>query len=270
MPTGISLHIGLNAVDPGHYGGWAGELVACEADANDMTAIAKARGFTATTLLTKKGTRANVLAAIRKAAKALKSGDAFLLTYSGHGGQLPDKNGDEEDGLDETYCLYDGELVDDETYAALSQFAAGVRILVLADSCHSGSSVREARLTAAAETPAVRYRAMPMAVAQRTYRANQKFYDKILADKKIAEAAAGIKAPVILVSGCQDNQLSQDGAFNGAFTAALLQVWNDGKFKGNFRRFHKLILAKMPADQSPNLFTMGPVADFLKETPFTL
>lgn len=269
MPTGISLHVGLNSVDPKHYQGWDGQLNACEADANDMTALAKERGFQTTTLLTKKGTRANVLAAISKAAKTLKSGDTFLWTYSGHGGQLPDKNGDEEDGLDETYCLFDGELVDDETFAALSAFAEGVRVLVLADCCHSGTSTREAKLNALL-TPTVRFRAMPMAVAQRTYRANQKFYDNILDDKKLLDKAAETKAAVILVSGCQDNQLSQDGAFNGAFTGALLRVWNHGKFKGDFKRFHKQILAQMPAEQSPNLFTMGPAADFLKQTPFQI
>ena len=45
MPSGLSLHMGLNAVDPKHYAGWPGELVACEADARDMRAIAKSKGF---------------------------------------------------------------------------------------------------------------------------------------------------------------------------------------------------------------------------------
>lgn len=31
MPTkGLSLHLGLNRVDPAHYGGWDGALTACE------------------------------------------------------------------------------------------------------------------------------------------------------------------------------------------------------------------------------------------------
>ena len=34
----MSLHIGLNAVDPKHYGGWSGPLAACEFDANDLAA----------------------------------------------------------------------------------------------------------------------------------------------------------------------------------------------------------------------------------------
>ena len=39
MATGISLHLGLNAVDPHDYEGWSGHLAACEYDAKDMQAI---------------------------------------------------------------------------------------------------------------------------------------------------------------------------------------------------------------------------------------
>ena len=42
MPQGRSLHIALNRVDPAAYGGWSGDLMACEADAADMRAICRA------------------------------------------------------------------------------------------------------------------------------------------------------------------------------------------------------------------------------------
>src|SRR4029453_1727594 len=90
MPIGASLHIGLNAVDPKQYSGWDGQLTACEFDANDMQALAKAEGFTKVTKrLTKKATRNRVLADIKAAASKLKRDDIFFLTYSGHGGQEP-------------------------------------------------------------------------------------------------------------------------------------------------------------------------------------
>ena len=41
MTKGISLNIGLNSVDPKHYGGWDGQLAGCENDANDMADIAR-------------------------------------------------------------------------------------------------------------------------------------------------------------------------------------------------------------------------------------
>ena len=52
-PKGISLHVGLNRVDPIHYTGWKGELAACENDARDMETIARSQGFVAQSLLTK-------------------------------------------------------------------------------------------------------------------------------------------------------------------------------------------------------------------------
>ena len=115
----------------------------------------------------------------------------FLLTYSGHGSQVPDKNGDEtEDGYDETWVLYDRQLVDDELYALWSKFAAGVRIVVLSDSCHSGTAIRETldvdhartRSTARLSIPKPNgMRTMPKAQQREVYKANQALYDGIQA-----------------------------------------------------------------------------------------
>ena len=288
-PRALSLHIGLNSVSPGAYGGWDGPLAACEFDAHDMTALAKAKGMVPTVLLTKKATRKAVLDALRAAAKALKAGDLFFLTYSGHGGQVPDVTGEEPDKKDETWCLYDGQLIDDELYFELSRFVEGVRILVFSDSCHSGTVTREARLVPTT-TPAQRPKLMPEAVAMRTYREHQGFYDKLQRD--VAAAAGGrvvdpdtalanvlvsgrltavvdkFKASCILVSGCQDNQTSMDGDHNGAFTEQVLHVWNDGKFVGNYASFHARVKARLPPTQSPNLFTLGKAGAFLAQSPF--
>ena len=191
QPRGISLHIGLNSVSADAYAGWEGPLAACEFDANDMEALAKAKGMKPTVLLTKKGTRANVLASMRSAAKALKAGDLFFMSFSGHGGQVPDVSGEEDDDKkDETWCLYDGQLIDDELYFELSRFAAGVRVLVLSDSCHSGTVTRAPLVPVT--IPGQRPKLMPASVAMRTYREHQAFYDKLQFD--VAQAA-GKAAP---------------------------------------------------------------------------
>ena len=41
------------------------------------------------------------------------------MSYSGHGGQTPDLNGDEPDRKDETWCLHDGQLIDDDALIVL-------------------------------------------------------------------------------------------------------------------------------------------------------
>ncbi|MBA5868898.1 MAG: caspase family protein [Nitrospira sp. CR2.1] len=292
-PKGLSLHIGLNAVSPAAYGGWSGDLAACEFDAKDMAAIAKSQGIKSTVLLTKQGTRAKTLAAIRKAAKRLKKGDFFFLTYSGHGGQVPDVTGEEADKRDETWCLFDGQLIDDELYFELSRFAAGVRILVLSDSCHSGTVTRNRPPQVDPSASVRRSKMMPLSVGLRTYREHQQFYDN--AQRNVAKAAgkAGVADPdsvlaqlavsprltaiakkfnasVILISGCQDNQTSLDGEQNGAFTEQLLKVWNHGTFSGNYAKFHAAIRAELPSSQTPNLFTLGAAARFLRQRPFTV
>ena len=201
-----------------------------------------------------------------------------MLSYSGHGGQLPDLNSDEPDTQDETWCLYNGEIVDDQLYSLYREFPHGVRILVFSDSCHSGSVTKTAYfrpkidlVRTYVDREGRKYRLMPRDVSLRTYRKNREFYDKILKDRKIKEAKDEVKASLLLISGCQDNQLSLDGDFNGLFTSNLLQVWKDGAFGGDYRQFHKSIVARMPPDQTPNYFTIGKIdSQFEKQKPFTI
>ena len=279
MATGISIHIGLNRVDPSHYKGrdgkgWDGKLKGCENDARAMEAIAREQKFTTSLLLTEQATAEGVKAAIGKAASQLKSGDILLLTYSGHGGQVPDPSDEEEDHLDETWALYDRQLIDDELYALWGRFEADVRILMLSDSCHSGSVAKEFRDSPlftgqpAANMPVPR--ALPVDVGERTYAANKALYDQLEAENPQGDRV-GIGASVILISGCQDNQVSLDGPQNGVFTGALLKTWNKGKFKANIRKFHKSILNKIEFYQSPNYFKVGRSNPaFEGQRPFTI
>jgi hypothetical protein len=111
-----------------------------------------------------------------------------------------------------------------------------------------------------------RYRFMPSAVALSTYRRHRALYDPI---QKQPPAGAP-KATVLLISGCQDNQLSQDGTFNGLFTGTLLKVWKNGAFKGNYQVFREGIVKRMPPDQTPQLFIYGARnAAFEAEKPFS-
>lgn len=278
MAKGLALTIGLNFVDPNHYSGWDGQLTACEFDAEDMTEIAKSKGFEVQSVLTKNATVENVTKGISKAAEKLVSGDIFMLSYSGHGGKLPDQNSDETDKTDETWCLYDRQFVDDELNNYLAEFKDGVRILVLSDSCHSGTVTRVIAtnknidmMNTNTDINGVRYRFAPINIIRKTYRLNKSQYDKILSNRKLKESEDKVKASVILLSGCQDNQYSQDGEFNGLFTSNLLDVWNNALFDKSYKRFHKAILGQMPPDQTPNYYLVGNTnKNFEKQIPFTI
>jgi hypothetical protein len=279
VAKGIALHVGLNAVDPNHYEGWDGCLVGCENDARDMRAIAEREGYHATLLLTRQATHRGVTDAIAAAVRTLGESDIFLLTFSGHGGRVPDLSGAARegamDGRDETWVLYDRALGQDELFGLFVHLARGVRVFVLSDSCHNGSVLRP-RLYADLHArfgdggSDARLKAMPAETAKRTYLANQALYDEVLRSMHTAERRE-LRASVIVLAACQENQLSYDGARNGLFTERLLTVWSDGRFRGGYRRFHRAIQDAMPPWQSPSYETSGPDgARFARRQPFRI
>jgi peptidoglycan hydrolase-like protein with peptidoglycan-binding domain len=366
MSTGLSIHIGLNHVDPAAYNGWDGKLFGCINDARDMQSIANGIGYQSMLLTDGQATSSSVISAIGQAAQSLESGDTLFLTYSGHGGQVDDVNGEEADAQDETWVLYDRQLIDDELYCLWSQFAPGVRIVMLSDSCHSGTVLRMLKLsddlkreirsskgappsakvslldslatnlrvpadsgdsgdsgegshggttrdakgrysrstessdapmassgggtgTAVMDRPttATTQAAQGSAAAEETQSvAKAKTIPpdvrELVNDTHAAENAslqwlagpsekAQVAASVILISGCQDDQLSMDGSGNGLFTEKLKATWNNGSFNGDYQAFWAGIVARMPASQKPNYATTGaPNPTFEAERPFTI
>jgi hypothetical protein len=192
MAIGISLHIGLNYIDPAYYGD-EGRLSGCENDANDCLSIAKSKGFSATRFLNKEATRTRVLQFIKKASTLLTTGDIFLISYSGHGSYRPDQNGDEIDQQDETWCLYDGMLIDDELKAVWTRFKAGVRILILSDSCHSGT-VEKGFLDQKDEGKKAISRSLPIKTLQHVLNNNQRLWTKVHSFSLRLKVAVSAKA----------------------------------------------------------------------------
>lgn len=111
-----------------------------------------------TTLVNKEATKAGIMSAFDNLSKKCKKGDIVYIHFSGHGQQITDMNGDEEDGWDEAWIPYDamysysksykGEnhLIDDEIAKWLnvikSKIGSSGKILVVVDACHSGDSDR--------------------------------------------------------------------------------------------------------------------------------
>ena len=256
MAKGRSFHIGLNRIDPGHYG-TDGKLAGCHADARDMEALAASLGYDPRPkVLDEEGTVDRVKAEINAASAELDAGDIFFMTYSGHGGQVPDKNGDEAsdqfggaagDDKDETWCLFDRQLTDDELHALLAGFAAGVRIIVLSDSCHSGTVTRNLDLGG---------RTLPREVLDNVYREHTEEYDTVQRGYP-ARDRVSVAASVILISGCMDNQTSADGAGNGLFTEKLKGQWDNGNYRGSLRKLRSRVVQQMPPEQTPNYYVVG-------------
>lgn len=294
MPSGYSLHLGLNSVNPSHYDGWDGELGGCESDASDMASIAHSQRYTTRkVLLTQQATADAFIEEMLALAQKLRPGDILLLTYSGHGGQVPDLDGDEEhDGLDETWCLYDRMLIDDELFKLFSRFAPDVRIFMLSDSCHSGSVAKNIiarsgisfdelpRIARSADEILVptgaslegfdRIRLAPPDKTLAAYMKNESMYRSFQTAASGAEQST-CAAGVILISGCQDNEVSWDGSANGLFTQTLKHVWNNSAFAGDYGSFHRSIKQYLVGRQTPNFFRVGHVAqEFRQQKPFAI
>lgn len=288
-PKGISLHLGLNTVDPTHYDGWDGRLGACEADAHAMLELASSEGFSPELMLTSDATRGAVVDSIKKAASELRAGDMFLFTVSAHGGRLPDFNMDEDhDGdikMDETLCLYDFQIADDELYMLWTKFSAGVRVLMVPDTCHSGSMARMGsapmpiQLFGQEIEARTATRAMPRYVEERVWRANEaayrtasKSYSALKESVMMSPLSSPIQASVLNLGACKDDQFAMDGAQNGAFTSALLDVWNGGRFTGSYHAFRSAIEVRIGStSQTPQLFEkLLREPNFVSNRPFTL
>lgn len=120
-------------------------------DVRDVAAVLARRGVATRTLLDGAATRAAVIAAFRDLVAEGAPGDLLYLHFSGHGISIPDRDGDETDGRDESYLLQgfdeaehpDEQLVDDDLDALFRiAEAKGQQVLFVADACHSGSPSR--------------------------------------------------------------------------------------------------------------------------------
>lgn len=294
MPKGISLHIGLGHVDATAYGGWDGGLAGSLHDAHDMAMLAAAEGYRTQLLTDRQATASAVLTGIRTAGGKLRPGDVFLLSFAGHGGQLGEADSLEEapKGFDETWVCWDRQLLDDEVYAALATFARDVRVVVVSDASHSGTTARNPLAPSPpVRTPegARRARIVPAAVCdsdqnrrrglyQRLRRGSQAEIRRAMARQRaLTRRQADLRKPTtclsaraVLLTACQDTEVAYDGPGNGAFTAALLTIWANGHYDGTYRDLVAAVRAKV-CTQTPGYLSVGRGASGWEASrPFTI
>ena len=241
MAKGISLHIGVNLSQA--TGGiylWP-PLRTCVNSAQKMAEIAESRHFKAEFLPNEKATRLAIIQSIKRAASTLIGGDIFFVSFSGHGTQVKDENGDESltlggDGLDETWCCFDGKIIDDELATLWAEFRPGVRILAISDSCHSGTVTRSAR----------------------------------------RPGRVPIGAKGLLIGACRDAEtvMADDGSGFSPFTHALVETWQKivaTHSKADYREFYSRIHRMLQGRQTPSWYRFGTIDDdFYLEPPFSI
>ena len=258
--TQYALCIGIN-----DYPGTGSDLAGCVNDSNDWAKVLKGRGFKVAQLLNKQATGKAMRAAIRATLAGAKSGDFVLVQYSGHGSFVDDVDGDEADGTDECLCPYDvharGPITDDELFELYSARVRGVKLLMISDSCHSGSVAKFAPITTpptikGARAPQRKVRFLPPTV----------YLSKARLAKLGTRRATRASSPpgryaALLMSGCQDTEYSYDAYFqgrpNGAFTFIALRALATLKKNATYADWFNAIRKALPSQQypqTPNLY----------------
>ncbi|WP_295401176.1 caspase family protein [uncultured Thiocystis sp.] len=148
----------------GKYQKMEWDLKGIDLDIEMMRKVAANLGFAAgdtKVLLNEDATQAALQAHLTDwLRRGVTADDKVLIYFSTHGTQVPDQNGDEDDGVDEALTLYDlrnslgpdgqptltGILLDDDFERALAAIP-NRNALVLIDACHSGTVVRAVQLS---------------------------------------------------------------------------------------------------------------------------
>lgn len=262
MAQGISLHIGVDFVDVAHYGD-GNRLTGCTNDAKAMQTIADSLDYTSTILLDEEATTRNLIMRVREAAEALVEGDTFFITYSGHGGQMPDLSGD-EGGNDETLCLFDRQYRDDELNRQLARFVEGVKIIWVSDSCHAENNYKNlAEEPQEAGLPPIKSIGIDTPVD--VFNRNKGAYQDWLSDGDFLKASTPkLSATLIQLAACQEKQLSRAALEDdpdplSVFTRELVNRWDGGNFDGTYKELIDVIVGTIPIDlqQTPQLVLGG-------------
>jgi hypothetical protein len=208
-----AFHIGLDRIEDPEGGRRGLRLPPLNgvADARALALLTDGAGFDdVRRFLDDSARKAAVLDALGEAAEKLSPGSLLVLTYAGHGSQVPDDDGDgaESDGLDETWELYDLTLTDDELHTAFDRFRAGVAVVIVSDSCHSSSI-----MYVQAPPPDPRYVTLCQPVAD--------------PPAVVPEVVDLFAASMLCLSGCSDSGVAFEVNGRGVLSTALEGAWHD-------------------------------------------
>jgi hypothetical protein len=245
MNIGRALLVGLQHVDSGAYDGdeFRNGCLGSELDVDNMQLILSKEGYRCHVLKTEAATATAVLDALRQLATDTQAGDICVFYFSGHGGQHPDVNGDEDDGEDETLFCFDRCVIDDELGDIWRSFRADARIFMISDSCNSGTNFKIIE-TLANEPAAL----IPMP----------------------DELDGPLQASLLHIGAARDGMEASGYQSGGAFTQAICDVWQAGNFQGSYETLFARVQARV-AEQFPQFNQWGiNAAQFAKQRPFQI
>jgi len=239
----LALCMGIN-----DWPGSSNDLRGCVNDARAWKKmLSETYGFSVRLLLDSNVNKRNVKSEFLGMIREALPGDHLAVTYSGHGSSVPDYSGDEPDGRDETWYVYDGHITDDEFRAIISELKDGVTLTIISDSCHSGTVTRSFISTMSDEE----FYSVPR------YMPPEDDMDSILVNSLPVKKAIFLpeeNMKEVLLTGCQSHEYSYDAYFNGkhmgAFSHNALLILRDNP-KITYKDFYKKLRTKLPSSRYP-------------------
>ena len=241
--------------------------LASDKDALILNQLLLDMGFAKENILSigkKQATRSGIINKWNELHSRVKPGDVVYIHYSGHGSQVIDLNGDEEDGLDEVWVTYDAVydtekelldpqsvLIDDDIeqlkYSIRKKLGDEGHFLLTTDSCHNATITRSL-------TDKVRSRSLPNGAKGIVD------LDKKEPSKKPEKASASGLAPSISISASMDHQealeVSVGEEVMGGLTYALKETLGDLSNDVSYAElFHEItvILQRYTPGQTPTM-----------------
>jgi Caspase domain len=163
-----------------------------------------------------------------------RPGDRVFFYYAGHGSYLRDNDGDEEDGYDETIVPYDAlrkgqGMIRDDQFARWIVELPGRRIVMVFDSCHSGTISRWFGRSGEKDETA-RY-IIPHESELRERGRNRLLLE--VSDGKIGELGSiSAQSDTLIISAAGAMQtahsMTVNGQWHGALTYALIEAYGSG------------------------------------------
>ena len=218
-------------------------------------------------ILDNRATKANMLDRMAKSVLELQPGEAAVWHYSGHGSQVRDRHNDELlDGMDEILCPHDmnwdDPLKDDDISKIVGMAKPGTSIIFICDSCHSGTIDRVVQPEEFGCYRKQRFMVPPLDIELRSRgrKFSWKWFARLFG--RPYGGATETQAPkgvgLLLLSGCKDDQTSEEGVFNGEVCGVLTTAFIKAtKEKGlTWRKAHERvceIVSKWGYEQEPQL-----------------
>ncbi|QHJ01319.1 hypothetical protein GT347_27025 [Xylophilus rhododendri] len=240
-------------------------LSGCVDDTRTWQRTLTALGFEVASLCDKDASHQAIVETLGVLVRDARAGDTLVVHYSGHGTQVDDFDGDEDDGLDEALVPIDFQagafLVDDDLRDIFRQLPPGVDLTCFIDCCHSGTITRMLGRSTGGPRSAPDTRARLLKHTddwQDWMRAHERFRQRQASRTLSLRGSRALENNAIgwvNFSACASHELAYESGGSGDFTRHTTALLTRGALQLSNRAFQDAVIQSFGAQrrQTPQL-----------------